>query len=110
VKLGTSPSALDNMTISGHHMVMKSVRIADLKAHLSRHLRSVRAGGTIAVLDRDTPVARLVPWNDAGALLTVRPATRRPRDVPLPPPLPRACRVPGVTSLDLLREDRGSGR
>ncbi|MEW6323308.1 MAG: type II toxin-antitoxin system prevent-host-death family antitoxin [Acidobacteriota bacterium] len=40
---------------------MSDVRIADLKARLSEHLRSVRNGGTVTVLDRDTPVARIIP-------------------------------------------------
>ena len=45
---------------------MKSVRIADLKSHLSQHLREVRAGRTLTVLDRGTPIARIVPigWDD----------------------------------------------
>jgi prevent-host-death family protein len=41
---------------------MKAVRIADLKARLSERLREVRRGRTITVLDRDTPIARLVPY------------------------------------------------
>ena len=36
---------------------MKEVRIAELKARLSEYLRAVRRGETIAVLDRETPVA-----------------------------------------------------
>lgn len=63
---------------------MKKVGIADLKAHLSEHLRAVRKGRTLTVLDRDTPVARIVPV-DRGAL-EIRQASRRPRDVPAPPP------------------------
>ena len=38
------------------------VKIADLKNNLSRHLASVRRGREITVLDRETPVARLVPF------------------------------------------------
>ena len=41
---------------------MSDVRIAELKARLSEHLRSVRNGSTLTVLDRDTPVARIVPY------------------------------------------------
>jgi prevent-host-death family protein len=41
---------------------MKQVRIADLKNNLSRHLAQVRRGGEITVYDRDTPVARIVPY------------------------------------------------
>jgi antitoxin (DNA-binding transcriptional repressor) of toxin-antitoxin stability system len=41
---------------------MGMVKIADLKNNLSRHLAYVRKGGEITVLDRDTPVARIVPF------------------------------------------------
>lgn len=61
---------------------MSEVRIADLKARLSEHLRSVRNGHTLTVLDRDTPVARIVPF--AVQPLEVRKAKRRPRDLKLP--------------------------
>ena len=62
---------------------MSDVRIADLKAHLSEHLRSVRNGGTVTVLDRDTPIARIIPI-DAPPLDT-RKAKRRLLDLKLPP-------------------------
>lgn len=67
---------------------MKQVRIADLKARLSEHLRAVRRGETIAVLDRDTPVAQIVPIRDRQALRIRRPApgTPPPKDVRLPKP------------------------
>jgi len=64
---------------------MKEVRIAELKARLSEYLRAVRRGETIAVLDRETPVARIVPVR--GPALRVRkpaPGTPRPNRVPLP--------------------------
>lgn len=62
---------------------MSEVRIADLKARLSEHLRSVRNGGTVTVLDRDTPVARIIPF--AAPSLEIRKAKRRLRDLKLPP-------------------------
>ena len=62
---------------------MSDVRIADLKAHLSEHLRSVRNGGTVTVLDRNTPVARIIPF--AAPSLEIRKAERRLRDLKLPP-------------------------
>src|SRR6187402_1330510 len=46
---------------------MQPVKIADLKNNLSRHLARVRRGGEITVLDRDTPVARIVPFTHAEA-------------------------------------------
>jgi prevent-host-death family protein len=61
---------------------MSDVRIADLKARLSEHLRSVRNGDTLTVLDRDTPVARIVPY--AAQPLEIRKAKRHVRDVKLP--------------------------
>jgi prevent-host-death family protein len=78
---------------------MINVRIADLKARLSEHLRAVRNGSTVTVLDRNTPVARIVPF--AAPALEVRPAKRRLRDLPLPPrPAKR------TDSVALLLEDR----
>jgi prevent-host-death family protein len=62
---------------------MSDVGIAELKARLSEHLRLVRNGGTVTVLDRDTPIARIVPY--ATQPLEVRKAKRRLRDVKLPP-------------------------
>ena len=41
--------------------MMTTASISDLKANLSRYLRVVRRGGEVQVLDRGTPVARLVP-------------------------------------------------
>ena len=61
---------------------MSDVRIADLKDRLSEHLRSVRNGGTLTVLDRDTPIARIVPF--AAPPLEIRKAQRRVRDLRLP--------------------------
>ncbi len=46
---------------------MNRVKIADLKNNLSRYVGYVRAGGEVVVLDRDTPVARLVPFAPADA-------------------------------------------
>jgi prevent-host-death family protein len=87
---------------------MKTVRIADLKAHLSEHLRSVRQGGSLTVLDRDTPIARLVPYLPQTEMLTIRrPSVRAPglHSVPLPPPLPGRIDV-----VALLLEERQSER
>jgi prevent-host-death family protein len=78
---------------------MQGVRITDLKARLSEHLRLVRNGPTLTVLDRDTPVARIVPY--APEMLEVRRAARKPRDLELPP-------VPALPtdSLAVLVEER----
>ena len=67
---------------------MRQVRIAELKARLSEYLRAVRRGETIAVLDRDTPVAQIVPVRDRSALRIRKPTpgTPPPNRVPLPKP------------------------
>ena len=96
---GDRGAALVKMTTRDYNVVMKAVRIADLKAHLSEHLRSVRNGGTLTVLDRDTPVAQIVPY--AAQPLELRRATRRLRDLKLPPKPSKR-----TDSVALLLEDR----
>ena len=44
---------------------MALVKIADLKNNLSRHLAIVKQGGQITVLDRDRPIARIIPFSAA---------------------------------------------
>ncbi len=84
---------------------MKQVRIAELKARLSEHLRAVRRGETIAVLDRDTPVAHIVPVREPAALRVRKPmpGAPRPNRVPLPKPAKLKVDVVGL----LLEERQG---
>jgi prevent-host-death family protein len=90
------------MTSGDHNQVMKRVGIAELKAHLSEHLRKVRRGQTLTVLDRDTPIARIVPY-EAATPLEMRRASKKPEALRLPPP------PSGVTdSLRVLLKDRAS--
>ena len=42
---------------------MKTVKLSDLKARLSAHIKLVRAGEEVLVCDRDKPVARIIPCN-----------------------------------------------
>jgi prevent-host-death family protein len=78
---------------------MRDVGIAELKARLSEYLRSVRNGATLTVLDRDTPIARIVPY--AAQPLEIRKARRGLRDLRLPPkPAKR------TDSVALIVEDR----
>ncbi len=67
---------------------MKQVRIAELKAKLSEYLRAVRRGETIEVLDRETPVAQIVPVRAPSELRVRKPAPGSPplNRVPLPKP------------------------
>jgi prevent-host-death family protein len=88
-------------------MTMRQVRIAELKARLSEYLRAVRRGETIAVLDRETPVAQIVPVRDR-ATLRIRkpiPGTPPPNRVPLAKPL-----KVGIDVVKLLLEERQSHR
>lgn len=62
---------------------MNKAKIADLKNNLSRYLAYVREGGEVLVLDRDTPVARLVPFapGPARGRTAARPADERLADL-----------------------------
>lgn len=95
------------MTTHSHNMVVKRVRIAELKARLSEYLRTVRQGETIAVLDRDTPVAQIVPFREQRALRIRKPA-------PGAPPLNRVRRPKplklNVDVIQLLLEERQGHR
>ena len=77
------------MTISSHNMAVKSVGIAELKARLSEYLRAVGRGETIAVLDRETPVAQIIPVRERSALRvrTLAPGAPPPNRVALPKPV-----------------------
>jgi prevent-host-death family protein len=86
-------------------IVMENVNIAALKARLSHFLRRVRRGGVVNVLDRDTPIARIVPYEDAGDLLPSRVPRRKLSDVRLP----RTTRR-DLGSLDVLLEERRAER
>jgi antitoxin (DNA-binding transcriptional repressor) of toxin-antitoxin stability system len=71
-------------------MTMYTVKIADLKARLSHHLRAVRRGRTLTVLDRDRAIARIVPYDGERCPLVVRspgPGVPPVARVTLPPPL-----------------------
>jgi prevent-host-death family protein len=86
---------------------MKQVRIAELKARLSEYLRAVRRGETIAVLDRDTPVAQIVPVRERSALRVRMPAPGAPllNRVRLPKPAKL-----NVDIVELLLEERQGHR
>ena len=83
---------------------MKQVRIADLKAHLSQHLRAVQQGESIAILDRDTPIAQIVPVKEAGSLRSRGPVPGAPPLNRVPLPKKRLGRA--VDIVDLLLEER----
>ena len=89
-------------------MTMVEVKIAELKAKLSEHLRRVRDGGSVVVLDRDRPVARIVPYRDVGALGLIVRRPRTPgclREVRRPPKFNLA-----IDAVELLLEERRAER
>jgi prevent-host-death family protein len=81
---------LDIVTRRDDHLIMKMVRIAELKARLSEYLRGVQRGHVLTVMDRDTPIARIIPYEKEPSTLTVRPplpdATKLAA-IRMPPPL-----------------------
>jgi len=59
---------------------MNSIGVRELRQNASRYLARVKAGETIEVTERGTPVARLVPiqtnvWDDLVAQGRLRPAS-----------------------------------
>jgi prevent-host-death family protein len=95
------------MTTSGYNLVMKEVRIAELKAKLSEYLRAVRRGDSVTVFDRDEPIARIIPYTPGGTprIRKPSPGAGRLSEIPLPPPFPG-----GSDIVALLLEDRESER
>lgn len=96
------------MTIHDYHLTMKQVGIAELKAKLSEYLRHVRRGDSLTIVDRRSPIARIVPYSTASEPLTVRPPIAeisKPAEVPLPPP----TRL-GFDVVEILLDDRASER
>ncbi|MEO8452779.1 MAG: type II toxin-antitoxin system prevent-host-death family antitoxin [Gemmatimonadota bacterium] len=83
----------------------KTVKVAELKARLSAYLRAARRGHTVVVCERETPVARLVPYAERGDQLTSRLPSRAWSAVKPAAPLGRP-----VDSLGALLEERQSSR
>jgi prevent-host-death family protein len=68
------------MRLSFARLCRACLGVAELKSRLSEYLRAVRGGETISVLDRETPVAQIVPIREknAGALESPPQAHRPP--------------------------------
>lgn len=92
------------MTSNGHHMTMKTVGIAELKARLSAHLKSVQRGHPITVMDRERAVALIVPFEEARRI-SVRAPIRPLHSFNLPPPVKGP-----IDSLSALLEERQGHR
>jgi prevent-host-death family protein len=96
-----------NMATSGHNVTMRQVGIAELKSRLSEYLRAVRRGETISVLDRETPVAQIVPVRPRSALRIRKPAPGTPAPNRVQLPKPAALKLDVV---ELLMEERQGHR
>ena len=69
------------MARSGHNEAMKQAKVSELKASLSAYLADVRRGETIIVCDRNTPIARIVPFEGGADDFKIDEATRPWTDV-----------------------------
>ena len=85
---------------------MISAKTSEFKARLAHYLGLARNGREVVVKDRDTPVARLVPYKTD---VTPKPLLISPKD-PAAPPLGkirvRGIEVADFDSLSMLLDDR----
>ena len=58
---------------------MLTATISQVKNGLSAYLRRVKAGDTVLIMDRKTPVARIVPLTDRTVSATTTPGDDRAR-------------------------------
>ena len=70
------PVVVDLSDLIRSGVVMQRAQIAELKAHLSKYLAQVRAGDTVIVCDRRTPIARLVPYAETDDRFVVHEPAR----------------------------------
>jgi len=91
---------------------MLSIGIRELRQHASRYVGMARAGQRIAVTDRGTLVAYLVPA-DAGSPLArlaaaghYTPPVGRLLDLPAPPPTPPGGRALAAVVEELRGDER----
>ena len=68
---------------------MRQIRIAELKSKLSECLRAVQGGESIAVFDRNTAIAHIVPIRETRGLRIRKPSANAlpPNKISLPKPL-----------------------
>jgi prevent-host-death family protein len=85
------------------NMAMKTVKIAELKNHLSEHLRSVQAGNEIVVTDRDRPIARIIPHSPVNRRIRISEPKRSFASVRSKRFAPAKWKI---RSTDLLLEER----
>jgi len=82
---------------------MREALISQLKARLSAYLAAVRKGETILVLDRRTPIAKIVPYDRGVHDLRLEGASSASGDLARIRPVRLRKRIDVVR---MLREDR----
>ncbi len=95
------------MTIFDYYVVMKTVKVGELKSKLSEYLRAVKRGETITVCERNDPIARIVPAGRKSNVLDVRlprPGAPALRDIEFSPIGP--LKVDVLDVLEEVRADR----
>ena len=95
---------------------MRTVRVGELRNHLSRYLRVVKNGGRVLVLERDAPIAELGPATShrEPSRETREDLVRRGVLIPAPRPTlsldelgaPIRCRGNAVAALRADRDER----
>lgn len=95
---------------------METATISQIKNRLSAYLKKVRAGKEVLILDRDEPIAKIVPAvlqdDPSGRLAAlVRKGIVRPAQRPMPLEMLRSPRPgKGARVLEALLEERREGR
>lgn len=84
---------------------MKSVKIGELKNKLSAYLRIVRKGGEIIITDRDTPIAKLSPFQEQEEPAII-PAKKKSSGLFKIKPIGKPINISWEEVLKRLREDR----
>ena len=56
---------------------MTHVKIAKLKSELSKYLQMARQGDEVVVSDRNTPIAKIIPFQEARNHLVIRAASKK---------------------------------
>ncbi|MFN2609894.1 MAG: type II toxin-antitoxin system Phd/YefM family antitoxin [Actinomycetota bacterium] len=78
------------------------MKITELRDHLSEHLRAVQRGAEVTVMDRDLPIARILPMPQSNKLQIIS-ATRDLKSIRAP----RRKASWATDSTALLLEERG---
>jgi antitoxin (DNA-binding transcriptional repressor) of toxin-antitoxin stability system len=96
-------SAFTPFSLLRSYVIIKHVRIAELKARLSEYLFAVQAGKSYTVLDRNTAIAQIVTSGERLGVRVRKPASGAPAPIKVPLPKPAQLKI---DVLELLLEER----